>query len=83
MIEKGYEYANIVCNYLNNLKGYIEGYEIINLMWCIFGVSEEELNTELITNEDMLKLSGDIATDSTDFYEDLYLLYKKIRKVEE
>ncbi len=80
MIEKGYEYANVVCNYLNNLKGYIEDYEIINLMWCIFGASEEALNIELMTNDDILKLSGDVASDSISFYEDLYFLYKKIVK---
>lgn len=73
------KYAYTICNYLNNLKGTIEKYEIVNLMWCIFGESEEDLNTNLIDLNDILKLSADVATDSQEqFYEDLKKLYVKI-----
>ena len=80
MIEKGYDYAITICNYLNNLKGYIEKYEIENLLWCIFGLENDTYNTDLITSEYVNKLSTDIASDlGNDFYEDLYSLYNKIK----
>lgn len=81
MIKDSLEYCEIVCNYLNNLKGTIEDYEIINLMWCVFGKSEEDLDTNKITNEDILRLSSDIECDKgSTFYEDLYTLYNKIKR---
>lgn len=81
MIKDSLEYCKIVCNYLNNLKGNIEDYEIINLMWCVFGASEEDLDTNKITNEDILRLSSDVECDKgSTFYEDLYTLYNKIKR---
>lgn len=79
MINNELEYCNVVCNYLNNLKGYIEEYEIENLLWCVFGIPSEDIKEDLITGIDIIHLSSDIANDlGNDFYEDLYAIYRRL-----
>lgn len=79
VIKDSYNYCVVVCNYLNNLKGYIEKEEIENLLWCVFGIPSENIHKDLVTNEDILKLSADVECDEDkDFYEDLYEIYKRI-----
>lgn len=72
-------YCENVCNYLNNLKGYIEDYEIKNLLWCVFGI--EDIENITISFDDTMKLSADISCDSgTDFYNDLCNLFRKVKE---
>lgn len=79
MIKDSYNYCEVICNYLNNLKGYIEKEEIESLLWSVFGIPNEDINEDLVTNEDILKLSADVECGrDKDFYEDLYAIYKRI-----
>lgn len=78
---KKYEYCEVVCNYLNNLKGEIEKYEIINLLWSVFGVCSEDVKEYVITGSDVMKLSGAVACDDSEaFYRKLCEIYEKNSK---
>lgn len=75
-------YCINVCNYLNNLKGDIEDYEIKNLLWCVFGM--EDLENIEIPYMDYLNLSSDIRNDMGDmFYKDLCELANKVEEEQE
>lgn len=74
-------YCVNVCNYLNNLKGYIEKEEVVNLLWCVFGVESDTFNEDLITDKFIYDLSCYVACDNgTNFYKTLCELYEVVKE---
>lgn len=73
------EYCYTICNYLNNLKGYIEDYEIKNLLWCVFGM--EDLEDIEISYYDTLNISSCVEYDEQEeFYKQLCKIKNKVKE---
>lgn len=79
MINDVKNYSNVICNYLNNLNGEIEHYEVKNLMWCMFGLENDSYDDILITDKDIHELSCYVSCDNEDkFYDKITSIYKNI-----
>ena len=82
MIKNYKEYSYCICNWLNNLKGYIEDYEIYNLMWCMFGLEDDSFDKDLITQDDIDTLSSYVSCDNEDkFFEKILEIYNRIKGI--
>jgi len=80
MNNKQKEYCRTICNFYNNLCGYMENKEISNLIFCIFN---EKINDTKIGNfiEEIRLLNSDIECDNDiNFCIDLCDLYNKIKE---
>lgn len=76
------EYCYVICNYLNNLKGYIEDYEIRNLLWSVFGI--EDIEEIYIPYADIFNLSKCVECDNQElFYVELCKIKEKIMQLKE
>lgn len=86
MNNKQKEYCGVICNFYNNLCGYMKKEEIKNLLKCVFEIDEIDLyNWYTMAWEDfedeIEQLNYDIACDNDiNFCIDLYDLYEKIKK---
>ena len=83
MNNKQKEYCGVICNFYNNLCGYMKNDEIKNLLECVFGLDEIDLSyiSWEEFEDEVYYLNDDIACDNDiNFCIDLYDLYEKIKK---
>ena len=84
MNNKQKEYCGVICNFYNNLCGYMKNDEIKNLIECVFN-EDDEIDLYNVSWEDFKdeieQLNYDVACDNDiNFCIDLYDLYNKIKE---
>ena len=77
------DYVETICNYFNNLKGYMEKDEIVELLSIMehyydYGIERTAIRKAL-NEKKMAKLNTEVENDeSLNFYIDLYMILKDL-----
>jgi len=78
------EYVNNICNYFNNLKGYMEDYELLELIKLVNYNKNYEFENILISDnltEDKIKQFNDYIIDDSDgLYEEIIKFLEEIKE---